>query len=157
MADGDQLIIGNTGVGRNNDSNATTRLNRDGGAASDALVVENNNGLAIYGDGLTTPTAPRGIGVYGFARAWGDLIAAPGVFGESTNGTGVRGVSQMYGFGVHGRSWGTGVRGDSLEDGPGVHGRSSGTGVRGESSADGSGVAGSSSSGFGVRGESRES
>lgn len=130
MADGGNFILG-----RNNASNATTRLVRNGGAGNDAFSVENSNGFGISGTGTVTPTAARAVGLYGFSRASGDLTAGPGVYGESTNGTGVFGESQTEGYGVHGSSFGTGVRGQSRADGSGVFG----------SSANGHGVAGLSS------------
>jgi hypothetical protein len=145
MADGGNFILGS-----NNAANATTRLERDGIAGNDAVVVQNNNGFGISGTGTRTPTS-RGDGVYGFSRTagdpLGDLTASPGVHGESTNGTGVFGESQTEGFGVHGSSFGTGVRGESRADGDGVFG----------SSADGHGISGFSTNSLraGVFGRSR--
>jgi hypothetical protein len=130
MADGGNFILG-----RNNTASSTTRLVRDGAAGNDALVVQNNRGFGISGTGTVTSTSPRGTGVYGFSRASGEMIASPGVYGESTNGTGVHGESQTNGFGVHGTSFGTGIRGESRADGSGVFG----------SSVDGHGAVGLSS------------
>ena len=143
MADGGNFILG-----RNNATNATTRLVRAGNAGNDADSVENSNGFGISGTGTVTPTAARGVGVYGFSRASGDMTASPGVYGESTNGTGVFGESQTEGYGVHGSSFGTGIRGESRADGSGVFG----------SSTNGHGIAGISSnpSRAGVFGRSRQ-
>jgi hypothetical protein len=132
MADGGNFILGS-----NNTADSTTRLERSGISGNDAVFVRNNNGYGIVATGTVTPTA-SGTGIYGFSRAFGFMIASPGVHGESTNGTGVFGESQTEGHGVHGSSFGTGVRGESRADGSGVFG----------SSVDGNGIFGISTNRF---------
>jgi hypothetical protein len=101
-----------------------------------------NNGL----DGVKGTTSSANAGVHGINTNTGSGANA-GVFGESTLGFGVQGISQNTAAGVYGRSAALG--------GVGVEGDATGTtaaGVLGINTTTGSGVRGSSAQGIGVYG-----
>jgi hypothetical protein len=133
MADGDRIIIGQA----NNASNPgeQTLLRR--------VAASNRTNPVFTVQSLQTQVGSDGI----HGEASGD---GTGVHGESTDGFGVRGISNFT----------DGVRGEASSDGAaGVRGESTddeGYGVRGEnrSGSGGAGVWGDSPTGFGVHGDS---
>jgi hypothetical protein len=174
MPDGDNLRIG-----RNNTGNATTRLDRNGGATNTAFDVINHNGDGIRGeasvfirpplfeDGRTAEPprgeAPphevivlkRGTGVVGTGYTGVEGSGSEiGVSGSAPQGVGVYGTSST-GYGLLGSaSQGIGVLGASNSQ-AGVRGESnSSSGVFGRSNAPSSTPAGQLPQSAGVRGES---
>jgi len=112
MANGQPVIIGAA-----NTSTSVTQLSRSGITTDTGLLVENQTGTGIQGEGT---------GDGDVAGVWGDAtnveLAAEGVKGTSDYGAGVRGTSLNYG--VHGHSTDSaGVLGES-DSSAGVFGQS---------------------------------
>jgi hypothetical protein len=147
MADGDPIVLG-----RSNDSAVVTTINCNGTGTA-AFWVQNDNGLAVYGQ-----AALGGAGVTGYsdsgAGVAGQSDSAEGVVGESGRGIGVSGRGDDY-VGVRGESnAGAGVVG-TTGTGRGVHGQAlqpGGEGVFGYARSGAFGVHGLAPEAVGVRG-----
>ncbi|MFI6448379.1 hypothetical protein [Kitasatospora sp. NPDC050543] len=130
----------------------------DGGIESGAGVLGVNTavrGIGVHG------TCRQGTGVVGkgggsFPGVLGFSETGPGVTGSSSEGTGVKGVSDADDAGVSGTSArGVGVAGESGGSESGLSGRSAqGVGVDGTGGPNGAGVVGAGTNASGVFGQS---
>ena len=159
MADGDPMVLG-----RANQSDDTTLLNRGGATTRLAVSIINADGGGLRARATGSATGVRGdaiagqgihgisdslIGVLGEAR--GDISSAEGVVGIGVTNNGVRGSSDS-GPGVAGESTqSVGVAGISRSVEGVVGGATKSVGVRGASNT-GFGVYGESKQGVGVKG-----
>ena len=141
MADGDNLVLGNSNNAKN-ETDLTVGLGDESG--SYGLRVTALDGTAVGG------LSAVGFGIEGISTS------AAGVKGTSTNDDGIFATSTS-GSGAHGTSTsGSGVRGTSFQ-GSGVEGFSFGDGAGVTGTApfkNGPGVVGTSANSFGVRGQS---